>query len=428
MSAPGLAIAQTKLPFLLCGALGGYLLAMATNPARSGFRDGFRAIQRYPTLWVLLGTFGFCYALSQLALRIYFHAVLPPAVRPTFVWAREAWRDPSLWLTGSPESLWFLPAAEMRASFRESLLPALESLGGIFNNAIITFPVSAIAAALLFANWDGHHAVLIRALRKRFGHFGWAVHLAIVICALAALAKPFIYAVPQLLQSRGAGPEAELAWFQWAPVVAWLSFLFEYLLGIFAQIYLVLLSYAWVRGLSFRLHDLVDFAIRRFSYVVKWAAIVMLLSTICIDAPLILKNFQPFANWLPEEQLLGSCLRVSRAALATFLLLTATMQITLTFHSESWRKAMRDHLRFVRRNWWTFAWFLAIAAFHFIAWHTLDLAIRRGFGEGTALWVSWSLAAPWIAAVITAWLLASWVCVFKRCDNERLHDENWIKF
>lgn len=424
-----------KLPFLICLALGAYLLVMCVNPVRTSFRDGLRAIRRYHALWLTLGIFGFCYALFQLAVRVYFHLVLPPAERPVFVWARPSARDPEFWLTGSPDSLWHLPRQEWMDVLRDAILPGLESVAGIFNNLVTTFPVSALAAVLLLVNWDGHHRVLIRALYKRFRHAGVLVHLAIVICALAAIAKPFIYAVPQLLAARGAEPELQLLWFQWSPVVAWLSFLFEYLFGVCIQIYLILLAYVWVRGRSFTHTLLLDFAIRRFAYVAKWAMLVMLLSTLCIDAPLIMKNFAPFASWFPEEELFETRLKSARAGLAVFLLLTATMQIMLTFHSESWRRAMRDHARFVGRHWWRLGWFLAIATLHCFALHVCDLAVQRGVGTGTALWVGWSLAFPWLAAVVGAWLLASWVCTFKRCElaaptvaHDRVVGENWIRF
>ena len=111
------------------------------------------------------------------------------------VWAREAWRDPQLWLTGSPESLWYLPPYSVRQAVFENALPAFESVAGIFNLLVTTFPLSAFAAFLFFINWEGHHAVLVRALRKRFGLWGWLLYAGIVVCALAALAKPLLYAV-----------------------------------------------------------------------------------------------------------------------------------------------------------------------------------------------------------------------------------------
>ena len=417
-----------NLPGAVFGAFAIYLVVLFINPVRASLRDGCRAVRRHATLWLTLGTFGFLYALFQFALRFYLHSVLPPADRPALLWAREAWRDPNLWLTGSPESLWYLPRTEFVAALHDALLPAVESTAGIFNSLVITFPASALAALLLLTNWQRHHAELGRALRKRFARTAPLVHTAIIVCALAALAKPFIYAVPQLLKTSGAPPEMHLLWFQWAPVIAWLGFLFEYLFGVCIQIYLILLAYTWVRGLTFHHANLLDLAIRRFSYVVKWAAIVMALSTLFIDAPLIMKNFPVFAGYFPEREIFETRLALARACLATFLLLTATMQIMLTFHNESWRKAMRDHLRFVFRRWWPFSWFLLLAVLHFFMLHACDLTVRRGVGEGTALGVGWSLLYPWIAAVVAAWLLASWVCLFKRCDTTHAESREWIKF
>ena len=60
-----------------------------------------------------------------------------------------------------------------------------KAVAGIFNLLVVTFPLSVLAAVLFLINWDGHHAVLWRALHKRFGVSGSAVHGGIVICALA---------------------------------------------------------------------------------------------------------------------------------------------------------------------------------------------------------------------------------------------------
>lgn len=421
------AIASQRIWFLICGVIGGYLMILLTNPVREGLRDGWRVVRRYPSLWILLGGLAFLHSIFQLGVRLYFHLVLPPADRPEFVWLREAWRDPDLRLAGSSESLWWLPRADFLQALRDSRLPALESVAGIFNMAVATFPFAALAAVLLLANWQGHHAVLNRALRNRFGGFGWFVHVGIVVCALAAVAKPLLYAAP-LWFGLGDNFVTARAWFQWAPVIEWLAFLFEYLFGVFVQLYLILLAFVWVRGLTFTHQHLVDFALRRSSYVAKWAAIVMLLSSVFINAPLILKNFAPFAPLLPEEFVVTTWQKWARFGLAVFLLLTATMQITLTFHSESWRRAMRSHLRFLARCGWPFAWFLLVAAFHFFLLHALNFSIASGVGEGTALWVAWQLVFPWIAGVVTAWLLAAWVCVFYQCDTDRTHTGNEIQF
>ncbi|MEP6671556.1 MAG: hypothetical protein ABJF10_20505 [Chthoniobacter sp.] len=415
MSAPvAFVLPAIPLRWLLLGSLVGYLLVMFTNPVRTNLRDGLRAVRRYKVLWFTLGSFGFAYALFQLALRYYFFCVLPPTVRPTFVWMREAWRDPMFWLYGSPESLWYLPPHALHAVVRDSALPALESVAGIFNLLVTTFPLSALAAALFLVNWDGHHGVLWHALRKRFGVWGAALHGGIVVCALAAFAKPFLYAAPQLLGLQQAALEN---WFQWAPVADWLAFLFEYLVGVCIQIGLMLIAYCWVRGLTFTQQHLVDFAIRRFSYVVRWAVLVMVLSSAFIHLPLILNNFAAFQGMFPHEvPLIDARLRIARGVITGILLIFASMQITLTFHSESLGKALHDHLRFLSRHWWSFGWFLVVAGMHFFLTLVFLNLVQVGLGDGTSLGIAWSFIVPWVNGFVAAWLLASWVCYYKHGD------------
>jgi hypothetical protein len=412
-----IALPSVPLPWLLGGSLVGYLLVIYTNPVRASLRDGFRCLRRYSMLWLTLGAFGFAYALFQLALRFYFYNVLPPDDRPVLVWVREAWRDPNLWLKGSPESLWYLPPHSVRQAVLENVLPALESVAGIFNLLVTTFPLSAFAAFLFFVNWENHHTVLARSLRKRFGLWGWVLHAGIMLCALAALAKPLLYAAPLLL---GLPPPAAAAWFHWAPVAEWLSFLFEYLAGVCVQLGLILVAYCWVRGLSFTHQHLIDFAIRRLSFVVRWALLVMVLSSLLIHLPLILKNFALFQSLFPpEEVVFDARWKVARAVLTGVLLIFSTMQITLTFHSESLGRAFRDHRRFMAKNWWPLCWFFVLAALHFHMLRVVVTVMQRGLGDGTALGIACGLLAPWLHGLMAAWLLASWVCFYKHADAAR---------
>ncbi len=394
-------------PALLALALAGYALMMWTNPARPGFRDGFRALRRYRALWFIPGAFGFCAALFQLAQRIYLVCVLPPGERPEFLWLREAWRDPQFWLHGSEESLWWLPHEQLLAALRDSRLPAFETLAGIFNCLVATFPVSALTAILLLINRGGHHRVLIHALEKRFGLAGWAIHLGIVVCALASIAKALFYLAPRLLA--GSPGLAGVV-----SIVVSLAFLFEYLCALFVQTWLILLAYIWIRGLTFTPAHLVDFALRRFSSVVKWAGVMMLLCVVFIELPLILRNFAPFAGWFPEQEVFAHRLSIARGLLAAFALAASTMQITLVFHSESLSAAFRDHREFLKNHAWPFLWFLIVAALHCFALQAVQRIVATGLGEGTAPWVLWMLLFPWLAGIVLGWLLASWVCVYKR--------------
>lgn len=421
-----LAMTTPPLPWLCAGAVFGYLLLLFTSPVRVVLRDGFRAVRRYPTLWFTFGIFGFAYALFDLIKRVYSAQLMAPEDRPPLMWFRAAWHDPDFWLTGSPESLWYLPQHGLTDAARDAILPACESVAGIFNNLVSTFPLAAFAALLLLVNWAGHRAELFRALKRRGGGWGVLAFAAILGCALAVIGKLLLYAAPPLLRLEGL---AALVWFQWSPVIVWFAFLFEYLFGVCIQIYLILVAYCWVRGLTFHHASLLDFAIRRFAFVVKWAFVVMILSSVFIDLPLILKNFAPFEAWFPpDDATVDHNLQLARSILTGFLLAFSTMQITLTFHNETLRAALRDHARFIARHAWLLAWFFILAGIHFFLFHTLNLAFARALGEGTAPGIVWSLLAPWLGGMLGAWFLASWVCLYKYCDHDRASHESWIKF
>ena len=135
--------------------------------------------------------------------------------------------------------------------------------------------------------------MLFRALRRRFAWRGSLAHCGVLLCALAALLKPAMFAMPWFVDGG--------LWYRWAPVLEWLAFIFEYLLGAAIQIYLILLAYCWVRGITFSTQHLRDFAIRRFSLVMRWALVVVALSSVLINLPLIFKNFDFVGEWLGRE-------------------------------------------------------------------------------------------------------------------------------
>jgi hypothetical protein len=392
--------------FGICGVIGGYLLLMLTNPVRAAFQDGFRAMRRHKALWGFLALFGLGYALFQIALRLFFSQALPVGEQPTFQWGQT----------------WFLPHSRQLEILGESVLPAAESVGGIFNVFVTTFPLSAVAALLFLTNRGGHRVVLSRALRKRFGKSGWLVHGGLLLCGLAAVAKPCVYVA---LPMAGDSVPHSLMWSQ---LIDSLSFVFEYLFGICIQIYLILLVYLWVRGKSQPHVDLLDFAIRRFSYVMKWATLVLVISSVTIHIPLVLATAPFTAAYLPLEGTVYYIDRFVRPVLALFLVVFCSMQITLTFHSETLKKAVRDHVHFVKERWGLIAWFLIVAGLHFFALQAFDSTFVAGFGEGTAPVLVWQLLYPTLMALVGGWLLASWVCLFKRCEAGMVHTQEWLKF
>jgi hypothetical protein len=392
--------------WLVLGAFAGYVLMMWTNPVRESLRDGWQAVRRYPSLWLVLGTLGCVNALFSIAARAYLSIVLPPEAKPVFVWARDDWRDPELWLSGSPASLWWLPHNEFVSAVRDSIRPGIENVAGLFSVFASTFPISAFLGPLLLFAWRGRARVLLQALNRRMGWRGWSVYGLLTVAGFAAAAKPILYFTPSILPPQ--------LWMEWGQLIAAVAFIFEFLLGFGCQVFLILLAFAWVRGLNFDHHAMIDVAVRRFVCVLQWAALILLASMLLIEAPLVLKNFPSLATHFPEEELFEGRLANARAALAGFVLLTATVQITMTLHATTLRHAMREHFRFVSRAWWPLAWFMITALFHFVLIQALQENVERGVGEGTALWVVWRVLSPWLVAAVGAWLLASWVCVYKR--------------
>lgn len=400
---------ELRFWLLIAGALVGYGVLMLANPIRDSLRDGLRCLRRYPALWITLAVFGVCYAAFQIGLRLLETQVLPEGEQPVLQWTRA----------------WFLPHELQLAAARNAFLPAFESVAGIFNNVITTFPVSAVAALLLLVNWQGHHVVLNRALRHRFGHWGWALYGAITVFALAAVIKPIVlYAgLPTLgkfLPGEFLLPTSFL--------IDWLSFLFQYLFGVCIQIYLILLVYVWILGVNFTHQHLLDFAIRRFSAVMQWATVVLILSSVLIHLPLLLTTIPPFSSRLSIIMVNDYVDHIARPIMAIFLIVFSTVQITLTFHSESLREAFRDHCRFVVRNASALFWFVIVALVHFYGFHFLNNALRFGLGEGAAPGLIWQLAAPLLGTFLAAWLLASWVCLFKRSDTGHSHEKYWPAF
>ena len=115
--------------------------------------------------------------------------------------------------------------------------------------------------------------------------------------------------------------------------------------------------------------------------------------------------------------------------LAILIIFFSTMQITLTFHSETIGKAMAQHWQYLRRYWWQYTWFLLIAGIHLFGISLINAWLTTGLGgAGTLAGLLWSFIDPLIAAFLAAWLLASWVSLYKRCETGRLQTPDWIPY
>jgi len=382
----------------LLGLCSGYLVVMFFNPIRLALRDGFRCIARFKRIWLTFTLLGFAYSVFQFA-------TFTPLQRPSDLDFSQV-VAPGSWNWPSFAEIW-----------GEVPLPALEGVAGIFDNATTTYPLSILAAILLIVNWRGLHGALIGALRKRYGIWGWAIYLVLLVSALAALLKPIVFwRLPEL---GGALPAANVL--QISASIDAVAFIFEYLFGVYIQVYLITVCLAWIKGLSFREGDLFRFAMRRFSYVLEWAGLVVILGLLIVRLPLLLAYFYDIPNVLDY-------LPVARAIMSCLLIMFCSVQVSLVLHNETLGAALHAHRQFIGRNAPRFGWFLLIAAIHFFFLIACDAIVRGAIADRVVAVILWKIIYVCARGLVTGWLLASWVCLFRQCETARADQETWIRY
>lgn len=381
----------------LLGLCTGYALVMFCNPIRLALRDGLRCITRFSRVWLTFVVLGFAYLIFQFA---------------TFTPLQHL---SDVGLTAAANfSTWNWP--RLRDIWVEIPLPAAEGVAGIFDNATTTYPLSIVAAVLLVINWRGLHGALLRALRQRYQLWS-VIYVTLLLSVFATLLKPIIFW--RLPQWEGAVPAAGLL--QISAAVDAVAFVFEYLLGVYLQVYLITVCLAWIKGLSFGEEALFQFAMRRFSYVLKWAGVVLALGTLIVRLPMLLAYFREIPNVLDY-------LPLQRAVMCAVIVLFSSVQISLVLHNEDLREAVRAHREFIRRNPARFGWFLLLCALHFIFLAAWDAIMRNAIADRFAPLLLWKALYVCLRGFVTGWLLASWVCLFRQCETARIRQETWIKY
>jgi hypothetical protein len=382
----------------LAGFCAGYGLVMFFNPVRQSLRDGFRCLMRFPRIWITFVLFGLAYSVFQFAT---FSPIQSTAdLDLTQVTSLPTWHWPRL------VEVW-----------EQTPLPTLENVAGIFDNATTTYPLSVIAAILIILNWRGLHGALVRALWKRY-HWGTLVIYAIfLLSAVASLLKPIVFW--RLPDWGGVVPAAGLL--QVSATVDAVSFIFEYLFGVYIQVYLIMVCFAWIRGLSFEEGDLFRFAVRRFAYVLKWAGLVVVVSMLIVRVPLLLAYFTSIPHVLDY-------LPVQRLVMSLLIVAFASAQVSLALHNETLGEAIAAHGRFVRDNFGKFGWFLLICALHFFLLMAFDAVARGAIADRLIALIIWKFFFVMVRGFITGWLLASWVCLFRGHESGRADREAWIQY
>lgn len=382
----------------LLGLCGGYAVVMLFNPVRLALRDGFRCITRFKRIWLTFTLLGFAYSVFQFA-------TFTPLQQPSDLDFSQM-LAPGDWAWPSFLEIW-----------REVPLPALEGVAGIFDNATTTYPLSVVAAVLLIFNWRGLHGALFRALRKRYRVWSYAIYFSLLISVVATLLKPIAFW--RLSQGSGMVPAGALL--QLSATIDAVAFIFEYLFGVYIQVYLITVCLAWIKGLSFHEGDLFRFAMRRFSYVLEWAGIVVIVGMLVVRAPLLLAYFRDIPGVI-------DFLWYSRLIMIGLIIAFCSVQVSLVLHNENLGAAFRAHKEFIRRNLFRLGWFILIAAMHFFFLITCDAIVRGALADRVVGVIGWKIIYVCVRGLITGWLLASWVCLFRQCETARADQETWIRY
>jgi hypothetical protein len=382
----------------LLGLCGGYALVMFFNPLRQPLGDGFRCIGRYKRIWLTFALLGFGYFVFQFV-----------TFTPIRNWADL---DPNQ-VVSLPS--WYWPG--FVEIWRETPLPALEGMAGIFDNATTTYPLSIVAAVLMIINWRGLHGALLRALRKRYRLWSYFIYLILLLSALASLFKPIVFwRLPEWSDLVSAAGLLRIS-----ATVDTVAFIFEYLFGVYIQVYLITVCLAWIKGVSFEEGELFRFAMRRFSYVLEWAGIVVVISTLVVRLPLLLAYFTNIPGVLDY-------LPIERVFMSGLIIAFCSVQISLALHNETLSDAIRAHGRFIRENAGRFAWFLIICGIHFLGIMICDAIARSAIADRLGALFIWKFIFACLRGIVTGWLLASWVCLFRQYESGRANQEKWIQY
>jgi hypothetical protein len=378
------------------GAAGlGYLLFIFCNPVSRFFGDGLRIVNRHPRIWIWLVVLGCSYALFQ---------------------ALISWRLGELHLSLYDVVNW--PAArsvDLNLAAKRCWLPAFELLSGIFNQVVVTFPASGLAALLFLMNWGGAHFNLIAEARVRLGAWWMPVYLGVVISAFGAVAKPIFALTIHWLNQFADG----LFLLRVGAVLDWLSFQFEYLFGLVVQIYLVLLAFVWIRGIKSDPERVFALALRRTPHLAKWAGLMLLLSALFIHLPLLISylwigQFTDFTSAMVEY-----VDQTARPVMAIVLILFCSVQITLVLHNQTLQKALQEHVSLLRTSWYRIVWFVIVSGFHLFAVCWVGEVILACYPVMSVPHVLGSLLVSFAKAVVAAWLLTSWVCLYRDARRPR---------
>jgi hypothetical protein len=113
--------------------------------------------------------------------------------------------------------------------------------------------------------------------------------------------------------------------------------------------------------------------------------------------------------------------------MSALIIAFCSVQVSLVLHNETLRAAIQAHKEFIRANLFRFGWFLLIAGLHYFFLTTCDVIVRGAIADRAVGVIAWKIIYVCARGVVTGWLLASWVCLFRQCETRRANQETWIQ-
>jgi hypothetical protein len=371
------------LAWLFAPAAAAVVLIAAVGPVRRAYANGWHCLRRHDALWKIPAAFVLAYALFQIGADL------------TLRW-RAGLEFPGLFTEPPPDLV-----ALVFEQWPAAVFPAAEMVFADLNCLVATFPVSAVFGALFLLNWRRTASELRRAMSKRFGFWGWLLFALLIVCAVCGLLKAVLMVfLPEL----GAVFDLRELLMAGTAINAF-AFVFEYLLGTAVQVYLLLTAYGWMRGRHFPGGKLVQFAVRRLGFVLKWALVLVVATLAFIHLPLfveVLRTGTPAASRVDL---------FARPVLLLIMLLGAAVPIRLALHNDSLRGALAANLQFLRRHGLCTLAFMFGAFGCFFTLKSLEFAGLIWL-EGTLAGFGWTLTFQTLAAAAGGWILAAWVCYY----------------
>jgi hypothetical protein len=121
-------------------------------------------------------------------------------------------------------------------------------------------------------------------------------------------------------------------------------------------------------------------------------------------------------------------LPIARLVMSGLIITFCSMQISLALHNETLGEAFRAHREFLRENAGRVGWFLLICALHFFFLMAGDAIVRGAIADRVIAVVLWKCVFICARGFITGWLLASWVCLFRRGETGHVYQQSWIQY